>query len=193
MFEDEKRVVSDNVRVNREMFNNSDLYLDTQDIVSELDAQRLADIALEMKRKNKREALENQIRVLDQHSICTGNVTCPKDVPERACDVACSKKNEPQPQPVVIHGEDCHCSKCCPNPNPNFFQRNKTKILLGIMWVAILILALGIAPGGAWYQALNASFVDLMVNVFKMGLLAVSGIVTYHLLSKEKAKKEKDE
>ena len=83
-----------------------------------------------------------------------------------------------------VHGEDCHCSKCCPNPNPNFFQKNKQAILLGLLWIAMIVLAVGWSPSGEAFQAIQESYVDLLVNFFKMGIFAVAGIVTYNLFKK---------
>lgn len=81
-----------------------------------------------------------------------------------------------------VHGDDCHCSKCCPNPNPNFFQKHKTGLLMGIMWVAIVILAVGISPSGAWFETIQNSWVELIVNFFKMGIFAIAGFASYYLL-----------
>ena len=53
----------------------------TQDIVDKLDQQKLRDIELEFMRKATKEELEDSIRKLDNHAICSGNVMCPKDVP----------------------------------------------------------------------------------------------------------------
>ena len=88
-------------------------------------------------------------------------------------------------KPEPIHGDDCHCSKCCPNPNPNFFQKNKTGLLLGVLWVALVILAIGWSPSGATFEAIQTSYVDLLVNFFKMSVFAIAGFATYYLIKKK--------
>ena len=158
----------------------------TQDMVDKLDAQRLRDIELEFMRKATREELEDSIRKLDNHSICTGNVCCPY---ECVGEYAPSIEEQTQEEVAVmapIHGEDCHCSKCCPNPKPNFFQRNKIKIFMGILWAALVVLAVGWSPSGATFDAIQTSYVELIVNFFKMGIFAVAGFATYKLMNKDK-------
>lgn len=157
----------------------------TQDIVDKLDAQRLRDIELEFMRKATREELEYSIQKLDNHSICSGNVTCPKEL---KCGVCAPSEKEPEEVMVMnpIHGDDCHCSKCCPNPKPNFFHRNKIKIFMGVLWAALIVLAVGWSPSGATFDAIQTSYVDLIVNFFKMGIFAVAGFATYKLMNKDK-------
>ena len=157
----------------------------TQDIVDKLDAQRLRDIELEFMRKATREELEYSIQKLDNHAICSGNVVCPKEV---KCGGECNtpSKKEPQEEVAEVHGPGCHCEKCCPNPRPNFFQRNKIKIFMGILWAALVVLAVGWSPSGATFDAIQTSYVELIVNFFKMGIFAVAGFATYKLMNKDK-------
>ena len=157
----------------------------TQDIVDKLDAQRLRDIELEFMRKATREELEYSIQKLDNHAICSGNVVCPKEV---KCGGECNtpSKKEPQEEVAEVHGPGCHCEKCCPNPKPNFFQRNKIKIFMGILWAALVVLAVGWSPSGATFDAIQTSYVELIVNFFKMGIFAVAGFATYKLMNKDK-------
>ena len=126
----------------------------TQDIVDKLDQQKLRDIELEFMRKATKEELEDSIRKLDNHAICSGNVVCPKDVhivtvKENKCEGCVKEQPVKQTMPVQpvavpvkpanpveeVHGPDCHCSKCCPNPKPSFFQKHKAKILGAIVFV----------------------------------------------------------
>lgn len=171
----------------------------TQDMIDRLDQQKLRDIEMEFMRKATREELMDSVRKLDNHAICSGNVCCPKDQPviivkEKEGD--CSKCQDVVPQPVavgkeqqeekVIHGEDCHCSKCCPNPNPNWIQKHKTGILVAVMFLCMLILSIGWMPSGAQSEALQKAYVDLIVNLPKMSLLFIAGFAAYRLTKKDR-------
>lgn len=153
----------------------------TQDMVDKLDAQRLRDIELEFMRKATREELEDSIRKLDNHSICTGVLTCPKEV---KCGECAPKAT--QEEVAEAHGPGCHCEKCCPNPKPSWFKKNKLKVFMVILWAAIIILAVGWTPGGAVFAAIQTSYVDLIVNFFKVAVLGAAGFATYKLIAKDK-------
>ena len=181
----------------------------TQDIVDKLDQQKLRDIELEFMRKATKEELEDSIRKLDNHAICSGNVVCPKEAPvvivkENKCE-GCIKeqpvKQTMSVQPVAIpvepaepieevHGPDCHCSKCCPNPNPTFFQKHKNKILAAIVFICVLILSIGWLPSGGNYEALQKAYVELIVNLPKMVLLSVAGFAIFKIAKSTDDKKE---
>ena len=181
----------------------------TQDIVDKLDQQKLRDIELEFMRKATREELEDSIRKLDNHAICSGNVVCPKEAPvvivkENKCE-GCVKeqpvKQTMSVQPVAVpvepaepieevHGPDCHCSKCCPNPNPTFFQKHKNKILAAIVFICVLILSIGWLPSGGNYEALQKAYVELIVNLPKMVLLSVAGFAIFKIAKSTDDKKE---
>mgnify|MGYP004600477647 FL=1 len=171
----------------------------TQDIVDKLDQQKLRDIELEFMRKATREELEDSIRKLDNHAICSGNVVCPKDTPvvivkeDNKCK-ECAPASKIQEQKISepaeeIHGPDCHCSKCCPNPNPTFLQKHKFKILAAIAFVCILILSIGWLPSGGSYDALQKAYVELIVNLPKMVLLSIAGFAVFKMA---KSKDEED-
>ena len=184
----------------------------TQDIVDKLDQQKLRDIELEFMRKATREELEDSIRKLDNHAICSGNVMCPKDVPVvvvkendncRGCD-GCTPREEvviparpvemnSKPEVVEeVHGPDCHCSKCCPNPNPTWFQKHKYKILVALAFICSLVLAIGWLPSGGSYEALQKAYVELIVSLPKMVLLCVAGFAMFKVAkSKDEDKSEK--
>ena len=154
----------------------------TQDIVDKLDAQRLRDIELEFMRKATREELEYSIQKLDNHAICSGNVVCPKDA---KCSGECAPKIT-QKEVAEVHGADCHCSKCCPNPRPSWFKKHKAGLLAAIIFACVLILAVGWTPAGAVFTAMQNSYVDLIVNFFKVAVLAVAGFGIYKLIAKDK-------
>ena len=177
----------------------------TQDIVDKLDQQKLRDIELEFMRKATREELEDSIRKLDNHAICSGNVVCPKEAPvvivkENKCEGCVKEQPVKQAMPVQpvepaepveeVHGPDCHCSKCCPNPNPTFFQKHKNKILAAIEFICVLILSIGWLPSGGNYEALQKAYVELIVNLPKMVLLSVAGFAIFKIAKSTDDKKE---
>ena len=177
----------------------------TQDIVDKLDQQKLRDIELEFMRKATREELEDSIRKLDNHAICSGNVVCPKEAPvvivkENKCEGCVKEQSVKQAMPVQpvepaepveeVHGPDCHCSKCCPNPNPTFFQKHKNKILAAIVFICVLILSIGWLPSGGNYEALQKAYVELIVNLPKMVLLSVAGFAIFKIAKSTDDKKE---
>ena len=157
----------------------------TQDIVDKLDAQRLRDIELEFMRKATREELEYSIQKLDNHAICSGNVVCPKDA---KCGGECNtpSKKESQEEVAEVHGPGCHCEKCCPNPRPSWFKKHKAGLLAAIIFACVLILAVGWTPAGAVFTAMQNSYVDLIVNFFKVAVLAIAGFGIYKLIAKDR-------
>ena len=209
MSEDKKvfvnvKSVNDEVNVHTENIDTQRVYrkniaYTTQDIVDKLDQQKLKDIELEFMRKATREELEDSIRKLDSHAICSGNVSCPKDV-----KVVTVKENECKDCKVVqehvvpdvvqeVHGEDCHCSKCCPNPKPSFFQKHKAKILGAIVFVCVLVLSIGWMPSGGNYEALQKAYVELIVNLPKMVMLGIAGFSVYKIAKTADEKDKKKE
>ena len=55
---------------------------------------------------------------------------------------------------------------------------------MGLIWTILVVLAIGLAPTGPVADAINTSWVELIVNFFKMALFAIAGIATYHLAKK---------
>ena len=171
----------------------------TQEIVDKLDQQKLKDIELEFMRKATREELEDSIRKLDSHAICSGNVSCPKDVKvvtvkEDKCKDCKVTQEHVVPNVVQeVHGEDCHCSKCCPNPKPNFFQKHKAKILAAIVFICILVLSIGWMPSGGNYEALQKAYVELIVNLPNMVMLGIAGFSVYKIAKTADEKDKKKE
>ena len=174
----------------------------TQEIVDKLDQQKIKDIELEFMRKATREELEDSIRKLDSHAICSGNVSCPKDVKVvtvkedkcKDCKVVQERVVPDVAQEVhEVHGEDCHCSKCCPNPKPSFFQKHKAKILGAIVFVCVLVLSIGWMPSGGNYEALQKAYVELIVNLPKMVMLGIAGFSVYKIAKTADEKDKKKE
>ena len=100
----------------------------------------------------------------------------------------CNTVNNVQ-QVEQYHGPDCHCSKCCPNPNPSWFQRNTKGICVAILLVSIILLAVGWSPSGPVFDSIQKSWVELFVNFFKMAILAVAITVSVKILNDDKKKK----
>ena len=146
-----------------------------------LDKQAVENFELNLQVNKYKSELRHALQQLEEHSYCPGEVDIQCNSNE------CSNKdavNEVADDQEPKHGDDCHCSKCCPNPNPNFFQKHKVPILIGILWVILVVLAIGLAPTGSVADAINTSWVELIVNFFKMALFAIAGIATYNLVKK---------
>ena len=176
---------SNDPAINEQREYRKNIAYTTQDIVDKLDAQRLRDIELEFMRKATREELEYSIQKLDNHAICSGNVVCPKDV---KCGGGCKTPSvsETQEEVAEVHGPGCHCEKCCPNPRPSWFKKHKAGLLAAIIFACVLILAVGWTPAGAVFTAMQNSYVDLIVNFFKVAVLAVAGFGIYKLIAKDR-------
>ena len=143
-------------------------------ITDMLDKQAVENFELNLQVNKYKSELKHALQQLEEHSYCPGEV-----------DIQCKPDNcKGQSQPQEQHGEDCHCSKCCPNPNPNFFQKHKVGLLIGLIWAIMIFLAIGWMPAGGIADAINNSWVELIVNFFKIGLFAIAGIATYNLVKK---------
>ena len=196
--------VNDEVDVHAENIDSQRVYrkniaYTTQEIVDKLDQQKLKDIELEFMRKATREELEDSIRKLDSHAICSGNVSCPKDVKvvtikeDKCKDCKIAQEYTVPDVAQEVHGEDCHCSKCCPNPKPSFFQKHKAKILGAIVFVCVLVLSIGWMPSGGNYEALQKAYVELIVNLPKMVMLGIAGFSVYKIAKTADEKDKKKE
>ena len=143
-------------------------------ITDMLDKQAVENFELNLQVNKYKSELRHALEQLEEHTYCPGEV-----------DIQCKPDNcKGQSQPQEQHGEDCHCSKCCPNPNPNFFQKHKVGLLIGLIWAIMIFLAIGWMPTGGIAEAINTSWVELIVNFFKIGLFAIAGIATYNLVKK---------
>lgn len=143
-------------------------------ITDMLDKQAVENFELNLQVNKYKSELKHALQQLEEHTYCPGEV-----------DIQCKPDNcKGQSQPQEQHGEDCHCSKCCPNPSPSFFQRHKIGLLIGLIWIIMVFLAIGWMPTGGIADAINNSWVELIVNFFKIGLFAIAGIATYKLVKK---------
>ena len=151
-----------------------DVRATADNITDMLDKQAVENFELNLQVNKYKSELRHALEQLEEHTYCPGEV-----------DIQCKTDNcNGQSQPQEQHGEDCHCSKCCPNPNPNFFQKHKVGLLIGLIWAIMIFLAIGWMPTGGIADAINNSWVELIVNFFKMALFAIAGIATYKLVKK---------
>ena len=148
-------------------------------ITDKLDKQAVENFELNLQVNKYRSELKHALQQLEEHSYCPGEVDILCD--SNQCSDKCQSKQVAQDIPETQHGDDCHCSKCCPNPNPNFFQKHRIGILVGILWAALIILGVGWTPSGGVFDAIQNSWVQLFVNFFKVGIFAIAGIVSYQL------------
>ena len=148
-------------------------------ITDKLDRQAVENFELNLQVNKYRSELKHALQQLEEHSYCPGEVDIQCN--SNQCSDKCQSKQLAQDTVEPQHGDDCHCSKCCPNPNPNFFQKHRIGILVSILWAALIILGVGWTPTGGIADAINNSWVQLFVNFFKVGIFAIAGIVSYQL------------
>ena len=72
----------------------------------------------------------------------------------------------------------------CPLNKENYFENNRNKIMAILLTAILITLAIGISPSGEWWETLQTSYVELLVDLFRMGLLIVGGIFVYKLFKK---------
>ena len=127
------------MKEDKRVFDKDQVRRNTDLITEELDRQAIENIKTLQRKRNYEEELIASLNKLNAHSICPGSVpTCDnyeRQTPDET-PVQESVKHE-------VHGADCHCSKCCPNPNPNIFQRHKQAILIGLLVFGYLFGILG--------------------------------------------------
>ena len=148
-------------------------------ITDKLDKQAVENFELNLQVNKYRSELRHALQQLEEHTYCPGEVDIQCNSTQ--CSDKCQSKQVAQDILEPQHGADCHCSKCCPNPNPNFFQKHRVGILVSILWAALIILGVGWTPSGGVFDAIQNSWVELFVNFFKVGIFAIAGIVSYQL------------
>lgn len=68
---------------------------------------------------------------------------------------------------------------------PKIFQGKKKKVYLTFMWIILIVLAVGWSPGGEWFKQVQESYVNILVDFFKMGLFALAGFFTYKVVKED--------
>ena len=165
----------------------------TDNLVDDIDQQALKNFEMNLQLNNYKSELRHALHKVEEHTYCPGqvNINCIDKKGQQEFDIyALTPKTgeyqeKPSPQVKEVHGADCHCSKCCPNPNLNFFQKHKVGLLIGLIWIIMVFLAIGWTPTGGIADAINTSWVELLVNAFKIGIFAIAGIATYNLVKKQ--------
>ena len=164
----------------------------TDNLVDDIDQQALKNFEMNLQLNNYKSELRHALHKVEEHTYCPGqvNINCIDKKGQQEFDIYAltprtgEYQEKPAPQVKEVHGADCHCSKCCPNPKPNFFQKHKVGLLIGLIWIIMVFLAIGWTPTGGVADAINTSWVELLVNAFKIGIFAIAGIATYNLVKK---------
>lgn len=111
------------------------------------------------------------------NSTSKNKTGCPQ-YPQVEEEVECKECNKKKDEPEV------EAPVCCPRQvkMPKF---NKKKIYLTFMWVILIILAVGWSPSGTVFTQINESYVNLIVDFFKMFLFALAGFFTYKTIKED--------
>ncbi len=74
----------------------------------------------------------------------------------------------------------------CPlNNAKKSFAKGKEKLTIALVVIIMLVLARGVTPSGAWFEAIQTSYVELIVDFFRVGLLGIGGYLVYKLVKKD--------
>ena len=161
-----------NGRIGREE-DRTNVRTAADNITDLLDEQALKNFEMNLQVNRYKSELRHALQQLDEHTYCPGDV-----------DIQCKEdkckgcKEEPTPKAVETTDYNKY-SKV------GVLKKNKKAIILAILWVIIVILAVGWSPTGGTAEAINNSWVELIVNFFKMVLFAIAGIATYVLIKKD--------
>ena len=152
-----------NGRIGREE-DRTNVRTAADNITDLLDEQALKNFEMNLQVNRYKSELRHALQQLDEHTYCPGDV-----------DIQCKEDK---------------CKGCKEEPAPKatkvgFLKKNKKAIILVVLWVIIVILAVGWSPTGNTAEAINNSWVELIVNFFKMVLFAIAGIATYILIKKD--------
>ena len=161
-----------NGRIGREE-DRTNVRTAADNITDLLDEQALKNFEMNLQVNRYKSELRHALQQLDEHTYCPGDV-----------DIQCKEdkckgcKEAPAPKSVETTNYNKY-SKV------GILKKNKKAIILAILWVIIVILAVGWSPTGNTAEAINNSWVELIVNFFKMVLFAIAGIATYILIKKD--------
>ena len=161
-----------NGRIGREE-DRTNVRTAADNITDMLDEQALKNFEMNLQVNRYKSELRHALQQLDEHTYCPGDV-----------DIQCKEdkckgcKEEPVPKAV----ETTDYNKC---GKVSFLKKNKKAIILAVLWIIIVVLAVGWSPTGNTAEAINNSWVELIVNFFKMVLFAIAGIATYILIKKD--------
>lgn len=75
----------------------------------------------------------------------------------------------------------------CPlNNAKKSLAKGKEKLTIALVVIIMLILAIGVTPSGAWFEAIQTSYVELIVDFFRVGLLGIGGYLVYKLVKNDR-------
>jgi hypothetical protein len=73
----------------------------------------------------------------------------------------------------------------CPLKNvKESFIKGKEKFIAGLLVIIVILLAIGITPSGAWYEAIQTNYVETLVDIFKVSMIGIAGYLVYKLIKK---------
>lgn len=90
-------------------------------------------------------------------------------------------------QPQQAQPQHCQVKDVYMMEKDNFKQslvKGKERIMMILLMLIIVLLAIGVSPSGAWYEALQTSYVETLVDVFKVCMIGFGGYLTYKLFKK---------
>ena len=161
-----------NGRIGREE-DRTNVRTAADNITDMLDEQALKNFEMNLQVNRYKSELRHALQQLDEHTYCPGDV-------EINCKEDKCKGCKEEPAPKAVEATDYNKYN-----KVGVLKKNKKAIILVVLWVIIVILAVGWLPTGNTAEAINNSWVELIVNFFKMVLFAIAGIATYILIKKD--------
>ena len=161
-----------NGRIGREE-DRTNVRTAADNITDMLDEQALKNFEMNLQVNRYKSELRHALQQLDEHTYCPGDV-------EINCKEDKCKGCKEEPAPKAVEATDYNKYN-----KVGVLKKNKKAIILVVLWVIIVILAVGWSPTGNTAEAINNSWVELIVNFFKMALFAIAGIATYILIKKD--------
>ena len=161
-----------NGRIGREE-DRTNVRTAADNITDMLDEQALKNFEMNLQVNRYKSELRHALQQLDEHTYCPGDV-----------DIQCKEDKckgcKEEPAPKAVEATDYNKYN-----KVGVLKKNKKAIILVVLWVIIVILAVGWSPTGNTAEAINNSWVELIVDFFKMVLFAIAGIATYILIRKD--------
>ena len=161
-----------NGRIGREE-DRTNVRTAADNITDMLDEQALKNFEMNLQVNRYKSELRHALQQLDEHTYCPGDV-------EINCKEDKCKGCKEEPAPKAVEATDYNKYN-----KVGVLKKNKKAIILVVLWVIIVIFAVGWSPTGNTAEAINNSWVELIVNFFKMVLFAIAGIATYILIKKD--------
>lgn len=150
---------------------------------SELDKKILENIEAEAEKKKQEQILNGRIEQMKNKKLA--------ELVELETQRDLYGLNDKQEIKVVVDKNECkQCETQCEiervykEEKKNFkngFAKGKEKIMMVIALIIMLVLAVGITPSGAWFDLIQESWVELIVDFFRMGMLGLGGYFIYKL------------